>query len=96
MFQTVGHEGISLYAEAMQLPLFQQTTQCKTTSHNSLSYQPTDDKDEVEDLYHLLKRVKVNVTVNFIRSCDQLRTRKSVMYKVSQLEPFCRIINESE
>ncbi|XP_065919160.1 uncharacterized protein [Dysidea avara] len=58
MFQTVGHEGISLYAEAMQLPLFQETTQCKTTSHNSLSYQPMDEDDEVEDLYRLLKRVK--------------------------------------
>jgi len=69
MFQTVGHEGISLYAEAMQLPLFQEITQCKTTSHNSLSYQPLDEEDEVEDLYRLLKRVKVCI-VKFIRSHD--------------------------
>ena len=58
MFQTVGHEGISLYAEAMQVPLFQETTQGKTTSHDMLDYQPQKD-DEVEDLYRLLKRVKV-------------------------------------
>ena len=55
MFQTVG---ISLYAEAMQVPLFQETTQGKTTSHDMLDYQPQKD-DEVEDLYRLLKRVKV-------------------------------------
>ena len=58
MFQTVGHEGISLYAEAMQIPLFQEITQGKTTVHNTLEYQPQKD-DEVEDLYHLLKKVKV-------------------------------------
>ena len=58
MFQTVGHEGISLYAEAMQIPLFQETTQGKTMAHNMLDYQPQKD-DEVEDLYHLLRRVKV-------------------------------------
>lgn len=58
MFQTVGHEGISLYAEAMQVPLFQETTQGKTASHDKLDYQPQKD-DEVEDLYRLLKRVKV-------------------------------------
>lgn len=56
MFQTVGHEGISLYAEAMQPPLFQETTQGKTTLRARLS--ATKD-NEVEDLYHLLKRVKV-------------------------------------
>ena len=58
MFQTVGHEGISLYAEAMQVPLFQEITQGKTSSHNTLDYHPHKD-DEVEDLYHLLERVKV-------------------------------------
>lgn len=58
MFQTVGHEGISLYAEAMQIPLFQEITQGKTTSHDMLDYQPQKD-DEVEDLYRLLQRVKV-------------------------------------
>ena len=58
MFQTVGHEGISLYAKAMQIPLFQEITRGETTSHDMLDYQPQKD-DEVEDLYRLLKRVKV-------------------------------------
>ena len=62
MFQTVGHEGISLYAEAMQIPLFQEITQGKTTLHNTLDYQPQEN-DEVEDLYHLLKKVKVRFTI---------------------------------
>lgn len=60
MYQTVGHEGISLYAEAMQIPLFQEITQGKTTSHDMLDYQPQED-DEVEDLYRLLRRVKVRI-----------------------------------
>ena len=62
MFQTVGHEGISLYAEAMQVPLFQEITQGKTTSHDMLDYEPQKD-DEVEDLYHLLRRVKVELKI---------------------------------
>ena len=62
MFQTVGHEGISLYAEAMQVPLFQEITQGKTTSHDMLHYEPRKD-DEVEDLYHLLRRVKVGLKI---------------------------------
>lgn len=72
MFQTVGHEGISLYAEAMQIPLFQETTQGKTTSHDKLDYQPQKD-DEVEDLYHLLRRIKVGLKTCHIASqipCD--------------------------
>ena len=60
MFQTVGHEGISLYAEAMQIPLFQEFTHGKTTSYDMLDYQPQED-DEVEDLYRLLRRVKVGL-----------------------------------
>ena len=60
MFQTVGHEGISLYAEAMQIPLFQEFTHGKTMSYDMLDYQPQED-DEVEDLYRLLRRVKVGL-----------------------------------
>lgn len=59
MFQTVGHEGIHLYAEAMELPLYQETTQGDSVT-KEMTYEPVDG-DEVEDLYRLLNRVKNEV-----------------------------------
>lgn len=56
MYQTVGHMGIEMLAEAMELPLFRRTT-CGLTTQKGKNYEPTED-DEVEDLYELLKRVK--------------------------------------
>ncbi|XP_032811911.1 diphthine--ammonia ligase isoform X3 [Petromyzon marinus] len=56
MYQTVGHQAVGLYAEAMALPLYRRSIQGETlemgrdyTEHAG---------DEVEDLYHLLKEVK--------------------------------------
>lgn len=57
MYQTVGHQGIELYAEAMDLPLYRHTI--KGTSINTGSIYTKCDSDEVEDLYQLLKLVKV-------------------------------------
>ncbi len=56
MFQTVGHEGIHLYAEAMGLPLYQVTTNGVSVT-KEMTYDPKDG-DEVEDMYELLRRVK--------------------------------------
>lgn len=56
MFQTVGHEGIHLYAEAMGLPLYQVTTDGVSVTRE-MTYDPKKG-DEVEDLYELLRRVK--------------------------------------
>ena len=56
MYQTVGHDLINLYSQCMNVPLFRQCisgSSLKTTS----DYEPTL-KDEVEDLYQLLVRVK--------------------------------------
>ncbi len=58
MYQSVGHEGVTLYAEAMGLPLYIGTTLGKT-SQTSLEYQMVEG-DEVEDLTELLQRVKVH------------------------------------
>lgn len=58
MFQTVGHHGIDLYAEAMGLPLYRHTIQGSSKSIDK-DYAITEN-DEVEDLYELLKKVKVN------------------------------------
>jgi len=61
MFQTVGHEGIALYAEAMGLPLYQANTRGWAFAQE-LQYSPVEG-DEVEDLYELLGRVKREVGV---------------------------------
>lgn len=57
MYQTVGHQGIDLYAEAMGVPLFRQPTQGVALLQEQV-YTPTPE-DEVEDLFQLLKTVKV-------------------------------------
>ena len=55
MFQTVGHEGIHLYAEAMGLPLYQETTNGVAIT-KEMNYDVRVG-DEVEDMYRLLSRV---------------------------------------
>ena len=58
MYQTVGHMGIEILAEAMELPLYRKTTSGLTTQRGK-NYEPTED-DEVEDLFELLKKVQVS------------------------------------
>ncbi|KAJ9584323.1 hypothetical protein L9F63_021323 [Diploptera punctata] len=64
MYQTVGHQGVQLYAEAMGLPLFQQSTQGVALLKEQ-EYTPTP-KDEVEDLFQLLKKVKDEIDVEAV------------------------------
>ncbi|XP_075873802.1 diphthine--ammonia ligase [Nelusetta ayraudi] len=56
MYQTVGHQAIELYAEAMALPLYRRTIQ-GSSLNTGKNYSKTDG-DEVEDLYELLRLVK--------------------------------------
>ncbi|XP_040917486.1 diphthine--ammonia ligase [Toxotes jaculatrix] len=56
MYQTVGHQAIELYAEAMDLPLYRRTIQGSSLD-TSRNYSETKG-DEVEDLYELLHLVK--------------------------------------
>ncbi|TWW71950.1 Diphthine--ammonia ligase [Takifugu flavidus] len=56
MYQTVGHQAIDLYAEAMDLPLYRRIIQGSSLD-TSKNYTKTDG-DEVEDLYDLLHLVK--------------------------------------
>ena len=62
MFQSVGHEGVALYAAAMDLPLFQVSTQGQAIARDMV-YSVTEG-DEVEDLFQLLRQVKVSTRVN--------------------------------
>lgn len=57
MYQTVGHQAIDLYAEAMDLPLYRRTIEGSSLDTGREYNQR--EGDEVEDLYHLLKLVKV-------------------------------------
>lgn len=59
MYQTVGHQAIELYAEAMDLPLYRRTIQ-GSSLNTSRNYSKTEG-DEVEDLYELLHLVKVGI-----------------------------------
>lgn len=57
MYQTVGHQAIELYADAMDLPLYGRIIQGSSLD-TSRNYRETEG-DEVEDLYQLLHLVKV-------------------------------------
>lgn len=57
MYQTVGHQCIDLYAEAMGLPLYRDVISGVPIDQGR-NYNPTDN-DEVEDLYRLLSKIKV-------------------------------------
>lgn len=59
MYQTVGHDIIDLYEEAMGVPLYRQEIQ-GTNVAQGLSYRQVVG-DETEDLYVLLKKVKVRI-----------------------------------
>nr|XP_057947394.1 diphthine--ammonia ligase [Doryrhamphus excisus] len=77
MYQTVGHQGIELYAEAMDLPLYRRTIRGSSLD-TSRHYHQTEG-DEVEDLYELLSLIKETecveaVSVGAILS-DYQRTR---------------------
>ena len=85
MYQTVGHMGIEMLAEAMELPLFRKTTSGLTTQKGK-NYEPTAD-DEVEDLFELLKQVKVgsckiHIHLHFPHSISNFRTQ----FKLTQCQ----------
>ena len=61
MFQTVGHQAIDLYAEAMNLQLYRHTIEGGSVNQ-SRDYTVTLD-DEVEDLFVLLSRIKVILVI---------------------------------
>ena len=66
MFQTVGHQAIDLYAEAMNLPLFRGDIKGSSVNTGSC-YKPTAN-DEVEDLLELLLKIKKEVSFDAICS----------------------------
>lgn len=59
MYQSVGHEVIDLFAQAMELPLYRAETK-GTAQTTEKEYPQATKGDEVEDLYELLRQVKVS------------------------------------
>ncbi|OAF67746.1 hypothetical protein A3Q56_04424 [Intoshia linei] len=57
MYQTVGHELIDLYGQAMGIPLYRAPISGSAVDKN-LNYTPND-KDEVEDMYKLIKDITI-------------------------------------
>lgn len=57
MYQTVGHDGISLYSQSMGLPLYRRSISGQAVIQDK-DYSPTEG-DEVEDLFSLLTEIKV-------------------------------------
>jgi diphthine-ammonia ligase len=66
MFQTVGHQAIEYYAEAMNLPLFR--GEIKGSSVNIGSNYVKTDLDEVEDLLELLQEISKKIEFDAICS----------------------------
>ncbi|KAI0219040.1 Diphthine--ammonia ligase [Lamellibrachia satsuma] len=64
MYQTVGHHAIELYADAMSLPLYRRIISGSPIEQGS-DYSETS-KDEVEDLYELLKEVMSGTDVDAV------------------------------
>ncbi|XP_058825900.1 uncharacterized protein LOC131685896 [Topomyia yanbarensis] len=64
MYQTVGHQGIEMLAQAMELPLYRKITRGNSINTQG-NYEPTED-DEVEDLYELLQQVKEEQNVEAV------------------------------
>ncbi|KAG0712640.1 Diphthine--ammonia ligase [Chionoecetes opilio] len=65
MYQSVGHMGVELYAEAVGVPLFRRVIQGSSLNTTSITYHPTEG-DEVEDLYLLLKEVQEKCQVEAV------------------------------
>ncbi|VVD05042.1 unnamed protein product [Leptidea sinapis] len=66
MYQTVGHQGIEMYADAMELPLYREVTS-GVAIDKGRNYKPTVN-DEVEDLYRLLSRIKEEMNIQAVSS----------------------------
>ncbi len=58
LYQTVGHDVIDVYAEAVGIPLYRRTIDGSSCCQD-MNYQ-LNDGDEVEDLLMLLKDVQVS------------------------------------
>ncbi|XP_047475310.1 diphthine--ammonia ligase-like isoform X1 [Penaeus chinensis] len=64
MYQSVGHMGVAMYAEAVGVPLYRRIIQGSSIT-TTKTYNPTEG-DEVEDLYLLLKEVQEKCSIEAV------------------------------
>jgi diphthine-ammonia ligase len=76
MFQSVGHNVIELYAQALDVPLFRQPI-TGTSKFVQMNYQVTEN-DEVEDLFQLLLRVKNELRIDAVSTGAILSTYQRI------------------
>lgn len=91
MYQTVGHQAIESIAKVLDLPLFRADI-TGTTKNTDLEYseQNNDDKDEVEQLYCLLKKIKELHKIHF----DAVSVGAiASSYQKSRVENICKRLN---
>jgi diphthine-ammonia ligase len=62
MYQSVGHEIIDLFAQAMELPLYRAEIKGNARTIDK-DYAEATLGDEVEDLYELLVHIQVNLSL---------------------------------
>ncbi|KAK4886058.1 hypothetical protein RN001_002329 [Aquatica leii] len=86
MYQSVGHEAIEFMATAMDLPLFRKEITGSSTNLN-INYSPTKN-DEVEDLFELLQKVKLELSVEAVSVGAILSD-----YQRSRVENVCSRLN---
>ena len=85
MYQSVGSEILDMYAQAMALPLYRANI-LGTVLNTNLEYEPSEEKDEVEDLYRILKHAKEDLELKHgykiegVSSGAILSTCKTVFY----------------
>ena len=93
MYQSVGNEIIESYAECMELPLYRASITGQVINTN-LEYEPSNERDEVEDLYRILKTAKEELeakhgyTVDGVSSGAILST-----YQKNRVENICARLN---
>lgn len=87
MYQTVGHQAIELYADAMALPLYRRTIQGSSLNIGR-NYSRTEG-DEVEDLYELLRLVKVGVAIPSVAKNKQKKAHFTII--LAQIEHFLNL-----
>ncbi|CAK5085533.1 unnamed protein product [Meloidogyne enterolobii] len=99
MYQSVGSEGIELFAEALGLSLFRRQINGKPKSlENEYVF---DSEDEVEDLFQLLDEIKrwdpeiEGVSVGAINSTYQKKRVEDVCQRL-ELKPLCYLWEEDQ
>ncbi len=90
MYQSVGSEILDLYAEAMGLPFYRDEI-TGTSKLTDLTYEPSCEDDEVEDLYRILKRVKNDLEVKHGYTVDAVSSGAILStYQKNRVENVCK------